>query len=212
MAGPAVQLVCFDLGGVLVRICHRWQEAAERIGLAAPADLAGISVWREHAELFEGFECGRFDEATFYEQAGAALPSLGAVNLRRIFEAWLLGLYDGAAGLLDELAARPITTVCLSNTNATHWRELDDPTGPYAPLQQLHHRWASHLVRERKPNAGAFDYVERMSGVRPETIVFYDDNADNIAAAIARGWQAVQIDPADPVPLLRHDLAQRGIL
>lgn len=212
MAGPAVQLVCFDLGGVLVRICNRWQEAAERIGLPTPSDLQGICVWPQQAELFEGFECGHCDEATFYEQAGAALPSLGAVNLRRIFEAWLLGLYDGAGELLDDLAARPITTVCFSNTNATHWRELDDPAGPYAPLQQLDHRWASHLVRDRKPNAGAFDHVERVSGVGPEAILFYDDNADNIHAAVARGWQAVQVDPADPIPLLRRDLAQRGIL
>ncbi|HEU5480850.1 MAG TPA: hypothetical protein VFU90_13480, partial [Candidatus Tumulicola sp.] len=29
-------IVCFDLGGVLIRICHSWEEACRRANLAPP--------------------------------------------------------------------------------------------------------------------------------------------------------------------------------
>lgn len=212
MPATRIQLVCFDLGGVLVRICRRWQQSCQRIGMAIPAALADQSIWQQRPDLFVGFEAGRFDEDEFFKLTGLALPTVGAANMRRIYEAWLLGLYDGVDDLLAKLAARRITTACLSNTNPTHWRQLDDPHGDYAPLQRLDHRWASHLLGEIKPNDGAFAHVERQLNLSGEAIVFFDDDRDNVAAARRRGWRAVLVDPADPIPQVAAHLRECGLL
>ncbi len=45
----------------------------------------------------------------------------------------------------------------------------------------------------RKPDARIYEHVERVSGLAPGRIVFFDDLAENIAAARARGWNAHQI-------------------
>ncbi len=212
MTTSSAQLICFDLGGVLVRICEDWQALCERIGIPVPEALAGRSIWRHKPELFEGFEVGAYEEDEFYQVAGEAIPQVGAVNLRRIYESWLLGMYNGAAVLLVELDMTGVNTACFSNTNATHWRQLDSATGPYAPLQRLNQRWASHLAQQRKPNTGAFEFVEQQANLSGEQIVFFDDNTANIVAAKKRGWRATQIDPADPVPQLRQKLVELGVL
>jgi putative hydrolase of the HAD superfamily len=45
----------------------------------------------------------------------------------------------------------------------------------------------------RKPNAEAYDHVVAAIGVAPQRIVFFDDLAENIAAARERGLQAVHV-------------------
>ncbi len=212
MAAADVQLVCFDLGGVLVRICRHWRQACQLIGLPVDEAEAGLAVWRRRQDLLEDYEVGVCDEAQFFRNAGEALPMIGPENLRRIYEAWLLGMYEGAGQLIGHLARRGMVTACLSNTNPTHWRQLDRSHGAYAPLQELTYRWASHLLGRRKPDPGPFEFVERRLDLPGEAIVYFDDNADNIATATARRWQATLVDPTDPIPQITAVLREHGIL
>src|SRR5262245_42997958 len=119
MPRTSVKLVCFDLGGVLVRIARGWQDAWERAGVQHP--YASENAWKRHNELMVRFETGELGEDDYLLHApqvvGGGIP---VESIVKIFDAWLLGMYPGAAGLIDELNARGLKTACLSNTNARH--------------------------------------------------------------------------------------------
>jgi putative hydrolase of the HAD superfamily len=206
-----VRLVCFDLGGVLVRIARGWDDACRRAGVTLPHIDA--DAWTRHHDLMLRYETGEIDEAGYFREAPGVIG--GGVNVDaivRVFDAWLLGMYPGAAELIDELNARGVATACLSNTNPRHWNTLWR-LDAYAPLKRLRHRLASHELRVMKPNEGAYRHAETMTGLWGERVLFFDDRAENVAAARAVRWRAELIDRADDaVPQVREYLFAHGVL
>src|SRR5439155_2426569 len=98
--------------------------------------------------------------------------------------------------LLRDLADADVKTACLSNTNVNHWRIISDPSeSAYFPLHRLNWQFASHLVGARKPQTEIYEHVERATGARADRILFFDDLAENIEAAMSRGWIGCKIDP-----------------
>jgi putative hydrolase of the HAD superfamily len=132
----------------------------------------------------------------------------------RMWQGYTLGPFDGADQLLDDLHAAGHTTACLSNTNAEHWRILTDPADPHGQvLNRLHHQFASHLVRARKPDPEIYAHVERATGFAPDRIVFFDDLPENLPPAWERGWRAHLVDRCEnPIPTIRGHLREAGIL
>jgi putative hydrolase of the HAD superfamily len=57
----------------------------------------------------------------------------------------------------------------------------------------------SSAIGLRKPDAAAYDHVVQAIGVPAERIVFFDDLAENIDGARARGLTAVQVTSPDDV-------------
>jgi putative hydrolase of the HAD superfamily len=128
---------------------------------------------------------------------------------------FLYRAFAGGAELVEELNARGVATACLSNTNASHWRIMNDPAEEaHFPLHRLTHRFASHLVRARKPDPAIYEHVERETGIAPPAIVFFDDVVENIEAAIKRGWKARRVDPKseNPIPMIRSELCCLRVL
>jgi putative hydrolase of the HAD superfamily len=211
-AAPAIKLVVFDLGRVLVRICRDWQHACECGGLTWPAlDPATAARLRDVAHRAE---IGQIDAQTFYSDA-AALLACPPDQIRAISDAFVFGPYPGAADLLAELASAGVKTACLSNTNEHHWSLLSEVGHrAWLPMDRLHHHFASHLMRARKPDDAIYADVERQVGLPPESILFFDDLPDNIEAARRRGWNAHWIDPApdDPIPQIRAALRRHGVI
>ena len=50
----------------------------------------------------------------------------------------------------------------------------------------------SAMAGHQKPDAGFFEFAEERSGYRPEQLLMVDDKSENVEAAIAAGWSAVQ--------------------
>ena len=207
----SVRLVCFDLGGVLVRIARGWDDACRRAGVSLPH--VGADAWARHHDLMLRYETGEIDEAGYLCEAPAVVG--GGVTgdaIVRVFDAWLLGMYDGAGGLLDELNARGFKTACLSNTNARHWNTLNR-LDAYAPLRRLDHRLASHELRVMKPAEQAYRRAEAATGFWGDQVLFFDDRRENVDAARAANWKAELIDRADDaIPQVREYLAAHGVL
>jgi putative hydrolase of the HAD superfamily len=208
------KLVVFDLGRVLIRICDGWQHACEVVG------ITGVD-WRELSaaekvkleQVIHAFDTGDIDLATFAARAGE-LRGLSPEQVIRLSNGYTRGPFPGAGELLDELHDRGHLTACLSNTNANHWRILTDPADPHGKvLLKLHHRFASHLMRIRKPNPAIYVQVEKELGVPANEIIFFDDLPENIAAAQARGWSGfvVPVVP-NPIPVIRAHLQESGVL
>ena len=211
-----VQLVVFDIGRVLLRICDGWKHACEVAGVRLPEgmrepDAAALAAAEEVAALYD---TGRIDLSTFARRV-AGHRGIRPEDVERMVRCYLLGPYPGARELLDELHRAGVKTACLSNTSDEHWRMMLDPRGPhYLGLERLSHRFASHLVGLRKPAEAIYAHVERESGAPAESILFFDDVAENVDAARRRGWLAHRVDPSpdDPVPQLRAHLRAHGVL
>ena len=91
---------------------------------------------------------------------------------------------------------------------------MTNPADPnYLSLERLTHRFASHLVGIRKPDAAIYEHVERSTGVAPSSILFFDDLEANVVAAQRRGWRAHQIRiDDDPVAQARAHLRAARVL
>ena len=204
------RLVVFDLGQVLVRVCDGWQDACKRVGIAHEhIDLTDHDVARM-TEIIHRWDSGIIDLAQFAEEV-APLRGISAADVIRIHEAYLLGPFEGAVELIDDLNAAGLHTACLSNTNAGHWRSMTTPGDwNFLPLDRMTFQFASHLVGCCKPDEKIYRHVEARTGVRGSRVLFFDDRAENVEAAKRIGWRAhvIEID-GDPVTQVRRHLAAR---
>src|SRR5690606_36012527 len=104
----------------------------------------------------------------------------------------------------------------LSNTNARHWVMMGPAAGAggrYPAIARLDRWFLSHELGACKPDEAIYAAVEREAGALPESIIFFDDLEENIAAACARGWRARQVDHSgDPAGEMREHLRDLGVL
>lgn len=194
MAGaPPIELVVFDLGGVLVRIARDWAEAH------ALADLPPHPIVEDAA-----FRAGTREIAVAH-QSGAVTPEQWAAEVARcstgaytteqafaVLDAWIIGEYPGVDAVFNALDAAGMATAVLSNTNPRHWANADQT----ATWRRARHAHASHLLGAMKPEPAIYERFEAATGARASEILFFDDGPANVEAARARGWRAEHIDHA----------------
>lgn len=220
-------LVIFDAGGVLVRICRTWEEGARRAGIEAPPDVMADEARARRRELSLLYQAGRLPEAEYFTRMAEAVggaPSAGDSPgactpdiIERVHDAWLVEEYPGVRALIDDLRAAGLPTALLSNTNARHWEQMARPGGPFAAVGRLDRWFLSHELGACKPEEAIYAAVEqavkRDVGAPPDRIIFFDDLEENIAAADARGWRAIQVDhTGDTAAQMRHALTELRVL
>jgi FMN phosphatase YigB (HAD superfamily) len=214
--------VCFDLGGVLVRIWGTWDDARRAASLSARDEPSAPELEESHRSLGAVFEVGRisFDEWA----AGVARAFEGAYSsdeVKRAHHAITRQEYAGALALIDELHDAGVATACLSNTNHAHWVRLVHHDGvralpgepEYPSVARLKRHFASHLLGMAKPDGAIYAEVERRVGLEGREILFFDDRADNVEAARLRHWRAHRIDPqGDTIAQVRRCLRDYRVL
>ena len=185
MPGDPIDLVLFDLGGVLIELG----------GVTSMRELTGIEsddeLWSRWlacpwVRRYERGQCspdefatGLVDEWELTVEPAAFLDA---------FAAWPIGPYAGA----DELVARTrdATTVgCLSNTNVGHW---DRNFSRWPIFETFDHRFLSFELGLLKPDREVFDHVAQLVEIRPDRILFLDDNQQNVDGARAAGFTAAR--------------------
>lgn len=180
----AIEVVLFDLGGVLVEL------------EGPPVPRAWTDVDREQ-ELWdrwltcpwvERFERGGCDVQAFaagvVETWGLRVePAVFTEHLRR----WPRGLFPEAEPLVREVA-RSVRVGCLSNTNELHWEgQLDaDLLRGFFPGAAF----ASHELGCVKPGREIYERALAALSVAPDRVLFLDDNSGNVAGAEAVGLHA----------------------
>lgn len=197
-----IQLICFDLGHVLIHVRSDWHEACRIAGVTLDPARLTSDVTAAIREAIIRNEVGLADQQRFTQEL-APLLGLTPQEVHRVTTAWLDRPYPGVMELLERLLAQPPAPLaCLSNTNEHHWTLMTRPGGPhYLPLDRFHFRFASHQLGTRKPQEAIYQHVEQASGVDPRSILFFDNLAPNVEAAAARRWRTCHIDQnADPVP------------
>ena len=201
--------VVFDLGGVLARICHSWQEALETAGirgnLAAEPKTPFVSL-----PEFDQFQANEISLEAYLD---ALADFVGCPRSRslEVHNAILIREYDGIGDLIEQLHANGYRTGCLSNTNAPHWEEL---TGAhrFRGIHEVQNKMASHLVGLNKPSAEIFRCFCETFGSKPSDIVYFDDFQSNVDASRVLGFRSYRIDPTmETVPQMRTILRSEGI-
>src|SRR5450631_778107 len=195
----------FDLGRVVLDIDFG-KVMASWAGHAAcePAQLAARFSSRD--EIFRRHETGEISDAEFFEYLRASLGI--AISDTQFLEGWnaiFSGEMPGIAPMLAR-AAKRLPLYAFSNTNAPHVEHFSQAHADV--LGHFRELFLSSSIGLRKPDAAAYDHVVKAIGIPAERIVFFDDLAENIEGARARGLTAVHVTSPDDVA---HALAALGI-
>jgi putative hydrolase of the HAD superfamily len=195
LAPNSADALLFDLGRVVLdidfgRVVATWAghagcEMEHLTGRFSPDE-----AWRRH-------ERGEISDAAFFESLRASL-GIGLTDAQ-FLEGWnaiFTGEMPGIAAMLARAGAR-LPLYAFSNTNSAHVAHFSDA---YADvLGHFREIYLSSSIGLRKPEAAAYDHVVKAIGVPASRIVFFDDSADNIAGARARGLTAVHVTSPDDV-------------
>lgn len=202
MASSKIQAVIFDMGGVFVEL----GPISEIIG---DEDLSVEEFWAGWlaSPTVRAFERGQTSPEAFSNALVAELSlSMPPAEMLRRFANWPKGFFAGAEQMLLELQATGVSMAVLSNTNALHWEQQKD----HEIISRIFAcQYTSYSLGMVKPDAEIFDYVIADQGLRPDQILFVDDNQPNVDAARARGIDAERTCGPDEV---RAVLQQRDLL
>ena len=191
-----IRLVCFDLGGVVVRGCASSQEGCARAGVPYRPEIETHEVRARMTQAEAAYELGRCSTAEYFARAEAAIAGRQpAAEIALVHDAWILGEYKGMDRLVGVIHAAGVETACLSNTNERHWELMTTQPLTYPAFAALGRRHASHLLGLAKPDPAIYRACEEHNGVPAGMIIFFDDRAENVTAARSAGWRAERIDP-----------------
>jgi len=198
----AADALLFDLGRVVLdtdfnRTLACWAGHAG----CGPAQLSGRF---SPDDAYKRHERGEISDADFFASLRASLGI--EVTDAQFLEGWnavFAGEMPEMAPLLAR-AARRLPLYAFSNTNRAHVehfsRMFPDLLGHFRKM------FLSSTIGLRKPDAEAYDHVIDAIGVPAGRIVFFDDLAENIDGARARGLTAVHVtstrDVADALAAL----------
>ncbi|USO00018.1 MAG: HAD family phosphatase [Phycisphaeraceae bacterium] len=193
-------LVIFDCDGVLVDT----EPLTSRLMAKCVTEL-GWAIDQDYAvEHFKGRPldeiCGRVGE-----HLGRACPELAEIYRERMYaemEAGGIGPIDGAAELLDALAALPSPPkVCVASNGprrkmaiSMHSAGLAERFGGLdSPLI-----FSAYDIGKSKPDPALFLHAAAALGVEPSRCVTLDDSESGMEAAVAAGMYAIGVAGLTP--------------
>lgn len=96
-----------------------------------------------------------------------------------------------SVALLRALRRKGIPVFALSNWGDEHF---DIAARHFAFFNEFDRAFISGRLGLIKPDPAIYEAVERATGLDPSVLLFVDDKAENVAAAVARGWRAHQFE------------------
>ena len=202
--GGGRPVIVYDLGGVLIdwNPRHLYRKLIEDEA-AMEWFLAEVchSAWNEEQDRGRSFAAG-------VEEAAARHPDHRPL-IAAYFERWaemLAGEMDGAVAILAELKHAGYELHALTNWSAE--------TFPFARERFAFLDWFQTILVSAdvgliKPDPAIFQLLLGRIGRTPAECLYIDDNARNVAAAAALGFDAIAFHDAAQ---LRDALRRRGLL
>ncbi len=195
LAPGTADALLFDLGRVVIDIDFNKT-------LACWAGHAGCEVAHLKARFspdqsFKRHETGEISDAEFFEGLRTSLGiKLSDAQLLDGWNAIFVGEMHGISRHLAR-AAKHLPLYAFSNTNGAHVEHFSPRYA--AVLGHFREIFLSSAIGLRKPDPAAYDHVVKAIGVPASRIVFFDDLAENIEAARARGLIGVHVTSPDDV-------------
>ena len=179
----------FDVGGVLIDIDFgRALDAWSSFSALSADDLRRAFSFDP---AYESHERGEITATEYFGHLRSRLQL--AAPLEAVEAGWNAIFVREIAQTrrLVERARRKLPCYAFTNTNASH---LDCWSRLYPQVSAAFDRiFASHLMGLRKPERLAFEHICGTLALAPESILFFDDLAENVHAARDAGLQAVLV-------------------
>lgn len=191
--------IVFDLGNVLIELDNA------RYAGGWPNDIGAnhedFEAWVAGERLWYAYETGAVSTADFMGQLTQRL----GLSPKLVTEYWnslLVGLLPGVVETLEVLRKR-YPLYILSNTNETHIEWVRDHLsnlgyGDYE-TRWFEHAFYSYEMGSVKPEPSIYRQAQVRIGRPPEQLLFIDDRSENVEAARAAGWQAVELVIGQPL-------------
>src|SRR5687768_5498738 len=97
-------MVCFDIGGVLVKHARSWREGVAAAGLELRAETESPEMKVRRKEQMALLACGRIDGPTFHLRLSRMTGGLYTPEeIERIHHCWLGPEYDGVGTVVKRL-------------------------------------------------------------------------------------------------------------
>ena len=204
MSNGKVDAVVFDVG----RVLYQWQLSALFTKLVDDPDRLARVLDEVVTEEWH-FEHDRGRPLAEMVPERIALYPEFAEEIRAYatrFNETIPGPVEGSHALVERLDARGVPLFAITNFGAEFW-------AGFRPTAPVFDRFRDIVVSGEeclaKPDPAIFALSAARFGHAPEAMLFIDDNADNIAAASACGWQVHHFIDAGS---LEADLAGRGLI
>jgi 2-haloacid dehalogenase len=183
-----VLAVIYDIGNVLIewqpeRFYDRRIGATARKRLFAEVDLHVMN---------EAIDAGALFRETIYDWADR--HPQWATEIRWWYDHWIdmaSPRIEHSIALLRTLRAKGVPVFALTNFGI---HSFDYALTQYDFLAEFDRAYVSGRMGVTKPDPAIFQMVEDDCALPPQSLLFTDDRADNIAAAAARGWQVHQFE------------------
>ncbi|MCU0800658.1 MAG: HAD-IA family hydrolase [Rhodobacteraceae bacterium] len=183
-----VEAVIYDIGNVLITWNpERYYDS--RIGAAARQQLfTAVDLHKMNDDI----DAGAPFRDTIYDWA--ARHPAWATEIRWWHDHWIdmaSPRIEGSILLLRRLRARGVPVFSLTNFGIHSFAYA---LTQYDFLAEFDRPYISGHMGVTKPDPRIYQMVEADCGLPPESLLFTDDRADNIATAAARGWQVHRFD------------------
>lgn len=198
------KILIFDLGGVLIDL-HVEHSFAALVAMGADASILTERNCLIN-EYMMRYDRGDITTEEMFSYIASQLPAAecSTEQRNRIAEAWNMMLGEYAPykfHRLRELRAKGYRVVMLSNTNDGHWdaieRIFESTMGE--PLQAFFDAfYLSYRMHRRKPEPEIFLDLLASEGADASECLFFDDSAENCAAARSVGIEAVLMERNAP--------------
>lgn len=200
MGVPTIEVILFDLGGVLVEL----GESPIPPAWLPENNSFTLSDWFL-SETAVSFEKGSITADIFAETLRNDLKiDANPELIIEHFSRWPIGLFPGVKELLRSLQPKYRLAV-LTNTNELHWPRIVEE---FRLPEYFECIFASHLLNKVKPEFPIFQHVIDVLKVAPASILFLDDNLKNVEASRKLGIQSLQVSGIEQA---RQGLAALGI-
>jgi epoxide hydrolase-like predicted phosphatase len=180
-----MSVLALDIGGVVYRswpdqaLYARWAPA-----FGCTAETLQEHLWGPH---WASAELGEITKEECYEIAGLHLGVRADLVRDLIFDAFASQPDEALAACVERLRGRGVVVIALTNNPSPEAELLARPE--LARLFDLAITSAdAHLT---KPDLAFYRHAEVRLGVKGDDILFVDDVADNVAAALSLGWRAI---------------------
>lgn len=192
-----IKNLLFDLGGVIMDIDRRnCVDAFTALGLENADSYFGLY---SQSGIFKAIEDGSMTVDEFHRILREKLPAgTTDAQIDTAFQKFLIGIPVNRLQALRRLRNCGYRIFLLSNTNAVMWNDFIAQAFTEEGLTREDYFdgiVTSFTAKCLKPSPEIFSYACRTLGIKPEETLFFDDSADNTAAAQALGFHTATVLP-----------------